>query len=233
MEAALPQAIAEDDRVGSAEVLFFRCEVAAEERIDAQDLKKARRDKAHGELLRQRAGDLRHVAGVVAADGGEGGVHAVPVLQARGSNEAIRVAIADVVLIDLEEAIAVGVGQGAEDDCIDCGEDGAVGADAEREREDDCGGERRRTAQKAHGSAAIERESLDQLRGVDFANPLANLFAPAKFQDGAAAGFLRREAGFDAVLHEPVDVEADLAVEFRIVGWAAEGAPAHFFVRHG
>jgi hypothetical protein len=109
VETALPVGVAEDDSVGPAEVFFFRGEVTAEEGRDLEDLQKARGDERDADSFGKWTGDFGEVVGVVAADGGEGGVGAVPILEANRSDEAIRVAVADVVLIEGDEAIAVGV----------------------------------------------------------------------------------------------------------------------------
>ena len=228
IEAALPEAVADEERVRSAEVLFFGGEVAAEERSDLEHLKKARSDKSAGDFFGKGAGGFGEVVGVVATDGGEGGIHPVPLFEADGSDEAVGVAIADVVLVEANEAIAVGVGERAEDDGVDGGEDGAVGADAEGEGEDDGGGEGGRAAEKAEGRTQIEAQGFEEGRGVDFAELLADLLAAAEFEEGAAACFLRGEALGDAGLGELVDVVGDLAVEFGIAGSAAaEGVPGH------
>ena len=63
---------------------------------------------------------------------------------------------------------------------------------------------------------------------MDFADLLLDLLAATEFEDGTAAGFFGGEALGDASLGELVDVEGDLAVEFRVAGTAAEGIPGHY-----
>ena len=122
------------------------------------------------------------VVEVVAADGLEGGVEAVPVFEAHGSDEAVGVAALDVVLVDADELIAVGKRQGTQDDGVDGGEDRAVGADAEREGEDDGERERRRFAQEAQCGFEIEDECFGDGGDVDFADGLPDLFAATEFE---------------------------------------------------
>ena len=170
-KAALPQVVADDDGVGSAEVELIAGEVAAERRRDVEGFEEARGDEGHGEFFREGAGDFGEVVGVVAADGGEGGVHAVPVFEAHGGDEGVGVAIAGVVLTDLDELVAVGVGERAENDGVDGGEDSAVGSDTEGEGENDGGGKRGRAAKEAQGGAEIEAEGFERagrcgLRGL-------------------------------------------------------------------
>src|SRR5580704_8516564 len=98
VEAAGPEAVADERDVGTA-VMFFRgCEVAAQLGRDAPDLKKARCDERVVEPLRERTRGFGFIFGVVAADGLEGVIEAVPVFEPRRCGEGPRLIGADVVL---------------------------------------------------------------------------------------------------------------------------------------
>ena len=82
MESPLPVAVAEEHGTGSAPMLLIGCEFTAQRRGDAHYVEEARGHEAFGNLLRQRAGGFGEIVEVVAADGLEGRVHAVPVFEA-------------------------------------------------------------------------------------------------------------------------------------------------------
>jgi len=217
VETALPEGVADENGVGAAPALFGGRECAAKGGRDAQGFKEARGDEHFGDLFGESAGGFGEIVEVVATDGLEGGVEAIPIFETRRGNETVGVAALHVVLGDLDQLIGVGERQGTQDDGIDGGEDRAVGSDAQGKRENDGQRERRRFAQEAQSGAEVEEERVGECRGVDFADGLSDLFGAAEFKESMAVRPVRRFALIDVRAGELVDVVSHLAVD-GIVG---------------
>ena len=144
-------------------------------------------------------------------------VETIPVFEASGCDDGDRRFTPGVVLPDGHELIALREWKRAQDDGVDGGEDGGVGADAERKREDDSYGEPRCLAQKAKGGAGVEAGGFEERGSVNFAKLLGDLLAAAEVDPGFAAGFFGREAPGFIVAGEGVDVEGNLAMEIVLV----------------
>src|SRR4030095_11342934 len=136
---AAPASIAENDRLRSlvTEVILLRGEAAADGRAHAEDVEEAGGDfhvpHSFGKLAARIDDFTEHVAG----DAVEGRIQPNPVLQADRGDPGL--ADSFVKLLELDEAIGIRVRQRAQEHRIDGGEDGAVGADAQRPRQYDGG----------------------------------------------------------------------------------------------
>ena len=131
VETPLPQAVADDRGGWTAEAFFRGEEVATKQRTDAHDGEEAGRCIGDRKPFRNGAGGFGEVVLVGSADGLERGVQLIPILQADGRDEAVRILIARIALQYQDELVADRVGQRAQDDGVEYGKDSAVGADAQ------------------------------------------------------------------------------------------------------
>jgi len=111
-KAPAPQAVADQHRIRSTEPLLERTEIAPQGRSDAQHLQKTRRNQRHLELLGKFAGEFRNVLKVVAGNGLQGVVQAVPLLQANRRDR--RFLVPGAGLSQLRKLIAIWKWQGPE-----------------------------------------------------------------------------------------------------------------------
>ena len=103
--------------------------------------------------------------------------------------------------------------QGSQEDGIDDGEDGRVGADAESQGEDGDGSEARVSAELAETVAAIGDHGGKPIASPLLANLLFHLFDAAKLDPRGALRFLRRHAGTNIFLGQHFEMGMNLLVE--------------------
>jgi hypothetical protein len=117
------------------------------------------------------------------------------------------------------------VGQRAEQDGIDDGEDGGVSANAESESQDGDGGEAGIFAERAEGETKILSSDLEKRESAAGAVGFLGGFDAAKFQEGLAAGFGGRQAGAEVVVDMELEVGFDFIGEVAVVcGWVERAA---------
>jgi hypothetical protein len=90
-------------------------------------------------------------------------------------------------------------------------EDRSVGADAERQSEDDYDAESGILTENASSEAKITQESFNDWQAAAFAPSFFRLFEAAEFNESLAAGFLRRHSRANVVF----DVKLEMAFQFR------------------
>ena len=116
----------------------------------------------------------------------------------------------------LHQPIRVADRQRAQQQIVDEAEERRVGADAERERQRDHGGERRTLQQHAHRIADVLRHRVGHgdasLFAVGFAEPLG----PAEPPERDAARFVRRQPAAACLVHEQLEMGCQLFVELSI-----------------
>ena len=108
-----------------------------------------------------------------------------------------------------DEPVGVRVRKRRQEHRIDNAEDGGVGADAEREREDGREGEGGSATKAAQRVRHIAEGLIDDRHAAAIAIRLFRRLEPAKLQDGVAARLVGRHAGPDA----GVDVQLQVALE--------------------
>ncbi len=109
--------------------------------------------------------------------------------------------------------LRVGDRDGAKHHRVDEREDGGIGADAERDRDDDDGGEDGRFANAAQGEAQILREMIEPRGDPNSARVFHHPGNVAEFAHGGVAGFFGRHSAGDVVLGFDVDVILDVGFE--------------------
>src|SRR3984885_13283618 len=197
-------------------MLFLIGEVPADRGRDAPDLQKSRRNQRLRHFFRQLTGGFGFLFGVIAGHGLKRRVHAVPVFQANRRYECLwRFGVA-AHLAELYELVAFGEGKRLEQDCVDCGEYGAVRADAEREGENYCDRKRWRFAEESKCGFEICLRGIEKLYAIDVAQFFLDLFAAAEFELRLAARFGGAHPSGDVFIRERVDVKAQLRIKLRI-----------------
>ena len=148
-EMRLPELVAEQND-GSGSGLFFRWKkIAAENRVDANECEKIRRDSVAADIF--GLGDTGKIEADVVDDGhgGEGTALLAPIEKIGIGNG--NVADLFVGFAHEDELRGVFERQRAEEDGVDDAEDGGIGADAESESEDGDGGEAGGFRERADG----------------------------------------------------------------------------------
>ena len=123
---------------------------------------------------------------------------------------------------DADEAVGFGVRKPLDENAVDDAEDGAVGADAEGQRQRDDDGEGGIGPQLPEGIAEILQGVLDETGASGFAAVFADLLVAAEGETGAAARFGFGKAGLPELLDFVVEVKAELVVELAFDGAAAK-----------
>ena len=117
---------------------------------------------------------------------------------------------------ELHQFLGVSHREHAEDDRVDKGEDGGVGADAEGESEDGDGSEGGILAQGAQGVADVLEQRFEERDAAGVATFFFGGFEAAKFEAGAAEGFVPRDAGGDEVVGVGFEMEAEFGVHVAL-----------------
>jgi hypothetical protein len=112
----------------------------------------------------------------------------------------------------LHQFLRVSDWEHAEDDSVDEGEDGGVGADTESESEDGNGGVYGRIAKRAQGVTDVLEKGFEEGDAASVATLFFGAFEAAEFAARAAEGFV---AG-DAVAVEIVSVGFQMEAEFGV-----------------
>ena len=121
-----------------------------------------------------------------------------------------------------QQILAARVGQRLQDDGVDDAEDGGVGANAERHRDDDGEGVAGLLAQAAQAVADVLREGFDQARQPGVADVVLDALDAAEELARGAAGGVRRRALPHVLGREHVEVELQLRIELALHRAAAE-----------
>ena len=209
----LPIVVADEYGVGTAEAFLLGNKIAAEHGRNAENLKEARGDEGLSNSFRQRTGKLGEVVFVVAGDAGERRGHAVPVFQTSRRDEGVGVAALGVVLENTDQLVAVRKRQRTQHDGVNGGEHRGVGADAEREREDDGKREARRLEEKTHSGAEMESKRFAERGEMHFPHLLPYLLAAAEVNECAPARFLGTHAASNVGGNHAFNVIGDLAID--------------------
>jgi len=114
--------------------------------------------------------------------------------------------------VEVHEFVRMREWERAEENGVDNGEDGGVGANAESEGHDGDGGKGRRFSEKTEGEAGVVEEAFYEWKGLLFTHELFGLCEAAEFKDCDAVGFVGRHAGAEAV----VDVEFEVRLKFGV-----------------
>ena len=131
-------------------------EQAAEHGAQAHHVEERAADDArlhHARLAAET--DHREIDGGEVAEGADGGDARLEVVDFRHRERRVLGADAGRALADVDQAIFVAIDERAQEHAADDAEDRGVGADAERERDDDGGGEALGAQQRAQGEADV------------------------------------------------------------------------------
>jgi hypothetical protein len=242
--AATPQAVAQQDHLLGPLLAVLGAEAAAELGLGAQQVEQVRRHGVTHELLRLALADQVHR---LAADGGHA-VEGAPLLQEVGELGGRDGSVLEprllVAVPDHHDALGVAVRQRLQEHRFDDAEDGRVGADAHRQRDQRDGGEQGIVAQQAQGEPRVLPQLMAQLGpahlhlhlvsdGTAFrAHARGVSEAP---QRRLARGFGRHALGeVTTGLH--LEVEGDLLVHLLLHGDFPEQraqTPPRLAARHG
>ena len=121
----------------------------------------------------------------------------------------------------LLEPILVAVDERAEEHAADDAEDRGVGADSERERDDDGGGQPLDAPERAQGEADVASERLDGVEPVgapDAPHRVAGEREVAEFLQRRQAGGGGIVAALDPILDAERQMTADFLVQVVLVG---------------
>jgi hypothetical protein len=157
-EFAAPETAAEHDNGSGAELIVGLIEKAADDGMDAEDFEEFVGDHVAGEAFGDFAA-AEEVVVLVAVHGerGEGLVVALPVEKV-GVVDGSAFDAGDRV-VEGDELAGLWVGERIEENAVDNGEEGGVGANAESQSENGDGGEERRLAERAKSVTKVLQES--------------------------------------------------------------------------
>ena len=174
-EAILPERVA-DDRFGwRVRAVFGFAEQAAHARAHADDVEETAGDTPAAEPFRVVDAGERHRLGARQREGVERVLTRAPVDEIRPRHRHLRAVGPDLVQVD--EAIRLWIRQRPQQDAVDEREDGRGRADAERQRDEDDGGERRRPGERAHGVANVLPERVEPHRWLLLSNRMMSIGA--------------------------------------------------------
>ena len=114
---------------------------------------------------------------------------------------------------DEKESLRVGEGKGPQQDAVDDGEDGGVGADTEGQREQGDGGEAGCAAQTARGVAQVAAKAREPESAPHVARHLRDVGDVAELAPRGTLGVGPRLAARDAVGDRHLEVSANLLIE--------------------
>ena len=174
-----------------------------------------------GELLRQLARELGIVLGVVAADGLERMVHAVPILQPDGCNLGLRRLGLD--LRDADDAAAVWKRQRPQQHGIDGRKDGAIGAYAQCQGQDDGEGKRGRFGQGTQREPHVAQCGIESFGDIHISGPFDVNGVVAKLLPRQAGGGFGVHSGIPQFFDTLGDVEAQFALQVLVQSPRTEG----------
>src|SRR5207245_10504397 len=112
--------------------LLVGCKFAALHGGNSPHLKETGGDPGASDSFRQRASGLGNIFPVIAGERLESGIEAVPVFETNRSNQMRWARSFRIVLVDAHQLFGFWEREGLEEDGVEGGEDGAVGADTQR-----------------------------------------------------------------------------------------------------
>ena len=121
-----------------------------------------------------------------------------------------------------DEPIAVAIWQRPQQDAVHDAEDGGVGADAERHRDDDHEREAAIAPEAAEAVANVLDGNLDEPRQPAVAHVVLDAGDRAEHAQGLAARLGGRHARLHVLLGQHVDVIAELLIELTLEPFATE-----------
>ena len=110
-------------------------------------------------------------------------------------------------------SLPCGNGKRAQYDSVNGGKDGGIGADAEREGEDDGEGESRCFQEEAQGRADVEAKAFGERGKMNFPHLLAEPARAPEVNECAPAGFFGAHALGDVGGDHALNVIGDLAID--------------------
>jgi hypothetical protein len=125
-----------------------------------------------------------------------------------------------------DEAVGMGVGEGAEEDAVNDAEDGGGGADADAERGDDGEGEDWVAAETSEGVADVLGNGGEPPAGTLLVALLAGALDAAELDEGLAMGFGGGHSDGQVAVSGLGDVEAELVVKLGLGAGSEEEAEA-------
>src|SRR5712691_1723666 len=131
-----PEAISENEDAGSLGTVVLRSEKSAEDGVETHNIEECAADDTSLNYARLTQADHREFGGGEIAEGAQGFNAGAQVLDFRHRERCVHVASARGTLADVDEPVLVAVDEGLEEHAAHQGEDGGVGADAERECQD-------------------------------------------------------------------------------------------------
>src|SRR6185437_16810806 len=219
----LPETVAEDHHGRGAGAGVFRREGAAECGANLEQRRKAGRDSRAANAVLRRVGvevihtlaDRREVLERVQAR--------LPLCERVRADAEWNVRVGRVADVDLDDAVAVGIGQRRDEEMMNDREYGYIGADAECEREHDDGGEGGRAAEAAPGVANVLQRGIEAGREPDAARFFAHLGLVTQLAARRGARCIGRKSALLEVARQLVAVERELVAEGSL--FAAEANP--------
>ena len=213
IEPGFPDTIAEDN---DGRVLLVGTEATAESHAELGDVEEIGGGGLAPETLGiAAAGNGGGEKFVESGDAGEGlGVVANVGIERPGEIVTAFVAIGGV---ERKESGRIANGSGMKDETRNHGEDGGVGANAERESEDSNGGEGGFVAKEASGETEIFCEGFNGGESALVADGLFSLFQATEGEEGLTAGFFGRHAASKVVVNVELEVEREFGVEVAVV----------------
>ena len=135
-ETPRPQSVAEDRLARTAEVVVAGREAAAKRRLRAHHVEEVGRHHGAAQLFRILPAEERAQRAVVGRERLDAGALRAPVLEPRVRRDVAIEALLGVLHPHHHDAIRVPVGKLAQQERLDDAEDGGVGSDAERQRQE-------------------------------------------------------------------------------------------------
>src|SRR5260370_28707601 len=148
-------------------MLFVGTKIAPQRWRYSQYLQEPRRHKRFRYFFGKNARSFRPIIPIVSAHHLERGVHPIPILQSNRRHKGLRTLSLGVVLTEAHQLVAVGERQWSQQNRVDGGEDGAVGADGESEGEDHRDRESGRFPDESEGGCKLGDRGVERADAVE------------------------------------------------------------------
>ena len=215
-EALPPEVVGENHDGRHSRAIVARARQPAEHRGEAHDLEVVPRDEPHVEADRVVVPLQGEVPRGVLGDAAQRRDAGAEIVDLRHGEGDVRLPRAIGRLPHVEQPVAVAVGQRLQQHAADHAENRGVGADAERQRDDDHRGERRAVTQGAQRVVQVGGQVFDPRQSPPVVHRLGGLGEAAGRQQRLAARFIGGKSAPDVLGGLHVEVGLQLFAEIGV-----------------
>src|SRR5579859_1126037 len=215
-EVALPQAVAQDDNLIAASLIFAGGKCPAQGGFDTEGGKKVSGDCGSVNALRFSGARQIHIAGSVGRDVLERMTLRLPVKIIGWSNGAL------LPIGKSHNSIERRQGKWMNEESLGDAEDGSVDPDAERQCDHDGSREARVLPKHARAKAQVLQKNFQKRQAAALAVIFFRLFDAAEFHDGLPPRLSRRHAHTQIVFDVQLEVALHLGGQLALAAFLAE-----------